>query len=948
MTKNLPEILRGEWIWKKTLLSRVDSYLFARKEFSLDTNTTDAELWISTHSNCHLFVNGRHIGFGPPPASRELFYAEQYNVSYLLQPGTNVIGILAHHLAIPSCTQYPKVPGIWCQLNINGNPVLWTDNRWRVLAGACYDSNQARRGPGLNFMEDLDLETYPWGWQESHFNDRGWERPDDLSLLGSHEGKMTASPLCCICETLPGGNPVARGIFAKACASSHVSFSGISTGQTGVYAAECHLRYEKPESLPLEIASDDSFRFYCNDVLVLEHGIPDAPPYGAAMPEIAGQLYLQTPSAKTPIVHSAIIQLRSGWNRLLMVQQSGENSMGFAIAFPTVKEENIKLMRESYAASSSGWKIAGPLRLPIPVSSGSLRLENQPGAASYTPVAENLNDASFHLRNCHFYKVASSSTEEQDGDSLAAGEFLLFDLGEMKYGFPSLLLQGHAKDIIDVTCAITLDGVRPPAIDHSGRHSDTIALGTGEMKWLKFEPCAARYIMVSARKAFGKLLVRSMDFQEFFEEKKDFCSFSCSSKEFNNIWNLGRSSLRCSNVHVFMNSPSGSRSQDIVSAMLESDASFFTFGDTNSSKKALREFAAAQLENGLLPSSTPSGFWFARADHSLLWPVWIARYYQYSGDTEFLEELRPTLDRLLDFFNTMSKNGDGLLRDTSKHGLPAFIEDEKLSKSGVLTALNSLYCRALLSSADLYETLARDETAASLRAKAAAIIQKLRSLTWLPERGLFADSHNGSSPSESCSALTNILALYSGVAEPEAFDSIFFQFFSKEEPFEKSPSSLRGALPQFFLLETLFAFNRAILALRYMRQSWEFLLSNDDISPQSPSGACMLRFPSNSAYACANGYIVRELAGLRPAEPGFSRIYFHPCLELASEAKVSLRTRYGRINIEWNLAQDGSIEVKADANYPLDIAPMLPEKILNKLSFALGPSVGILEPNSSP
>src|SRR3989339_845621 len=90
----LPEELKGEWIWKSS--DSEDSHVFFRKEIALESIGAEAELWISAHGAYHIFVNGRHIGFGPPPSSREKTYADLYNLTFYLQTGLNVIGILSY------------------------------------------------------------------------------------------------------------------------------------------------------------------------------------------------------------------------------------------------------------------------------------------------------------------------------------------------------------------------------------------------------------------------------------------------------------------------------------------------------------------------------------------------------------------------------------------------------------------------------------------------------------------------------------------------------------------------------------------------------------------------------------------------------------------------------------------------------------------------------------
>ena len=121
----LPENLKGEWIWCGMDPSKNESYVFFRKEFAFAGVVSDANLWISANSSYHILINGRLLGYGPPPSTGEITYAELYDLSYYLETGANTIGVIVHSDSKPEISRTNKLPGLWCQLDIEGEPFLW-------------------------------------------------------------------------------------------------------------------------------------------------------------------------------------------------------------------------------------------------------------------------------------------------------------------------------------------------------------------------------------------------------------------------------------------------------------------------------------------------------------------------------------------------------------------------------------------------------------------------------------------------------------------------------------------------------------------------------------------------------------------------------------------------------------------------------------------------------
>ena len=949
---SLPKDLRGEWIWTRQLFNKVDSHLFARREFTLDAAVPFAELWISASSAYHLFINGEHVGYGPSPATREIRYADRHEISCHLHAGVNSIAVHAHHMALPSYASFIHEPGIWCQLDIDGSPLLWTDNRWRVLGGTCYESGQPRRHNCMEFVEKLNFESYPMGWREPGFNDRGWERPDWLSPVKSSKPYLQNTP-CDVCALYESDlmEPVSIGQFEESGECTHVSFASILCGDGGVYAAQTLFYSEVDSDLPVSVASDDPFALFCNDRLAVSRGFSMAHS-GRRPASSESSLYLQEVGQGESPFASGHLQIHQGWNRILLVQESGANGMGFLLSFPTLRKGSFRFLRDASDDSIPGWKLAGPLRMPLAAATGSLRLERL-NPTPYTSVKENVNDLSSWLASCKFEfdKDSKELPAEHVAKGLRTGECVVYDIGSIQYGFASVELLGGGGDIVDVTCSVRLahDG-RVPTFGLSGRNSDTITLRAGTNNWLKFDPRGVRRIMITVRKSSSRVFPK-VRFINMIRDRDEEAEFSCSDPLFNKIWETSRDTLLQSINNIFMDSPCGKRSQSLPEAFIESLAAFYTFGECALSTKAIREFALAQTENGNIPEFSSNGVYSHVSDYALLWPMWLDAHYQACGDAEFRDEMIPHLDLLLDFFGTLAQEDGGLLVDLDRrYRMRSVIDRAPIDRRGMCTALNALYCRALLSAANIYASAGKNEVAEDCKKTASSLATAVRGMAYDSNRKLFADCCVDGRRSESHSLQTNVLALLSGIAPYESYDQIMDSFFGPVAP---HVSRMSSPLFKYFILETMFAFGRNDSALAFIKSYWGAMLDAGEglwWSHFDPDAGRDGRDPETiQCYGGAvspNIFIIKELVGIRPAVPGFSRIYFNPAIKAVSYAKVKLPTPYGKLSLEWKMQPDGSIEVSVDANYPLDIAPMLPPEMMEKCTFNLGKSVNVLDPES--
>jgi hypothetical protein len=928
----LPETIHGEWIWNKSLQNRMDSFLFVRREFNLDYSGMESELWITAHCSYQLFINGRFVGFGPMSNTPNTSCVDQYNVSYYLQPGANVISVLVYHHTIQSGTDL-KPHGVWCQLHINEQPILWTDKNWKVFSSDCFDFGRARVAPGFEMNETVNLNSYPSGWQEPDYpGSKNWQNADLLVSTNVLGAGLKISPfLPNNCEENECFTAICKGKVKSRIASSHVNFGSVFSGYPGVYAAKSFMFSETETVLPTKVISDSPFKFFCNNRLIKSN--------------VAGGNGKNTDAPCADSANEIItIPIKQGWNTFLFIQESTQFSMGFLLQFPQSKPDKISLLQDTIEDSPACWNIAGPLKLPLRDATPSLKFERLESKTFNSSVC-NILDASSYLSTCELTK----NKDPEPTLKIAAGEYILFKSEELKYGFPVFQFNGSAGDIVDISIGTYLSSTGFPTIGSKYKNTHSLYLRSGNNDFLKFKPGDCYYIMISARRAEKEIEISHAAFYDFYRVQRNESTFRCSDEELNNIWDIGKAVLHRSANYAVSDDHYNSQNSYIIDTYIQSMNMILTFGDYSLSEIKLTQFAGSQFENGDIPTLSSGTETRSQINHMFFFPVWLNFHYKTSGNEAFLTKMIPHLDLLFEFYETLLDEHTGLLTDVcAKFDLQCPLTYRALERKGVAADMNSLYCRFLLSSAEIYRSVNRPETAMHCIDIASNIALKLKDYCWDEEQKLFANFFSDGRQSAEKDALTNFLTIYSGVGEIETFEEVFFKFFNFDKPYSKVPEQTEYPYFSFLFLETLFALGQSGWGLKYLKDFWGRRIDSDAKAWKQSADStaiCALELAGGSTIS-PNVFLIREAVGVRVAEPGFATIYFNPAITSLTWADAQIPTIYGKLRVKWEILEDGSMDATIDAKFPLKVVPELPPELIAKSTFRLGENVILLDPES--
>jgi Bacterial alpha-L-rhamnosidase 6 hairpin glycosidase domain/Bacterial alpha-L-rhamnosidase C-terminal domain len=929
----MPAKIRAEWIWKKSLLFSTNSFLFLRREFEIDEGLAEADIWITAHSSYQLFINNQFIGFGPSPSGSQVSYADRYDVSDYLNLGINVIGILVYFNS-PQQVVQSKQPGLWCQLDIDQKPKVWSNQTWMTHNARCFEQSRARMYPTFDFNESIDLNGYPWGWREPLDDDttHGWHDVDFYAKTEELGINIKESPLKE--KRLDGVYNITslhKGSFSpnQEKTVTYANFKKLFLpGIRTTYAAKAFIFSEEDRDIAVKVVSDDPYKFFCDRDLVSEK-LPIAD---------------NNPS-KSEIFHDATIKIKHGWNSLVFIQEVHENGMGFFLEF---SDNNIELLHDTIEGSKQVWSLIGPLKMPIRDSSPSINFERLELSA-FKPDIKNISDIASYLAACKFEKYNDDS--HLDGKIfLKEGEYITMELDSLRYGFPCFECGGNEGDIVDYTFATSLDDNGVAVTRGVGKNTHTTIMKSSRSRWLKFSPIQCKYIMISVRKAARNVNIKFNVFFDYMLSTESSTIFSCSDDDINTIWRAGKNAFRHSAVHMPLNTLRPNQSLYMIDAYIQSLNAVTIFGDYSYSEAYLRKFAEAQFENGNIPAISPEVNCKSQLDHLFIFPVWLSYHYRANPNPQLVRDMVPHLMMIFRFFESIRAEHDELLPvlDMNTWGKTK----TKADKNVISFLSNALYCRFLLSSRELYQTVGLKASAHHYWNIAIDISLKLKKLGFNKKQHLFSDYITDGKPGKSYSATPNIMGLYSGIHSSNEFKDVMKNFFEESTPFEKMSDEAKNPYFNFVFLEILFALQEKTWAISYLKNFWMNRLDKNLVTwknnAQNASDKALPEDLHSGGTISPNFFLVRELAGVRLAEAGYSAFYLNPAFEILDWAKVTIPTINGKLHVEWKNMPDGGLDITIESDFPVRVVPEFSEEMLAESIFQVGANVTLLDPSSAP
>ncbi|WP_292227288.1 hypothetical protein [Brevundimonas sp.] len=328
---------------------------------------------------------------------------------------------------------------------------------------------------------------------------------------------------------------------------------------------------------------------------------------------------------------------------------------------------------------------------------------------------------------------------------------ITLDFGRIFSGYPAFEIEANGGEMIEIGCTERLPGEWFEGVADDARIERRPYLGTdahlcryvarpGAQQFQRFEWCAIRYMHIVVRNAPKGLTIRTLGAVETHYPVESRGEFSCSDPILTKLWQAGAYTLKQCMHDAWEDCPSREQRQWLGDVTVENLAASAAFGASASplTAKYLVQVAECQRPDGLTQMFAPGDHGHnARLipDWTLQWVLCAADHWELTGDLATIEEIWPSIQKALSWFD----------RASSRHGLLTdmpywhFMDWAGLGRDGQALAINAQLAGAWRAAAKLGSALGYDRAAERYEAHAADLIARLDAAHWDEQRGAWVD-----------------------------------------------------------------------------------------------------------------------------------------------------------------------------------------------------------------
>jgi len=493
------------------------------------------------------------------------------------------------------------------------------------------------------------------------------------------------------------------------------------------------------------------------------------------------------------------------------------------------------------------------------------------------------------------------------------GYFL--DFGKELTGSPVFSLCGKAGDVAEIRFGEELndDGSVRYKLRANCIYSDLITMCGNEKAVEYFDYKGFRYmelLNVPEDMDINGLYVFNRHYP--FPEKP--AVFECSDKLLNDIWEMCAHGVKTGTQETYYDCPTREKGGFIGDALITGLSHLILTADTRIYKKFINDCINTSRYCPVIMAHIPTYTINFCADYSLLIPLFLEEYYNYTGDIEFLKKSLPVAEGILEYFSKFI-NGDSLLENI-KHmeHVPENMEtilidwppnlrdgyDFEKAKTGVSTVINMFFYGFLKTLSQLYGIVGDMGRQDELKAMYTNAGKSLIKLTYNPETHLFADT-----PDSTHSAIhSNALQMFFGLTPPDGFESIVGLI--------KERRLNCGVYFAYFVIKGLYNIGRSDVAYDLISgkdsHSWYNMLSEGATccmeawgKDQKANASWCHPWSSSPIY-----FIKGEIMGIKSIAPGMKKIEIAPCIpDGIDNMHLDFPIPGGRIDARFERTDDG-------------------------------------------
>jgi alpha-L-rhamnosidase len=504
---------------------------------------------------------------------------------------------------------------------------------------------------------------------------------------------------------------------------------------------------------------------------------------------------------------------------------------------------------------------------------------------------------------------------------------ILLDRGTLTTAYPELTLTGGNGARVKVTYAEALldpAGNKGNRGEVEGRHilgltDEFIADGAPGRKFSPLEWRAWRFIQIDITTAAEPLKIDHVAAWFAAYPFKERGSFTADDPDLKKIWDVGWRTARLDAHDAYMDTPYWERLQYVGDTRIQALISYSVGGDDRLARQAIDAIDNSRLPEGVTQSRYPSSLPQIIPPFSLLWVGMVHDFWMYRDDPEFVRAHLPGTRAVLQWFLQYQRK-DGLLGKLPwwnfvdwTADFPGGVPPQDADGDSALITLQ--FIEALQDGIDLERSLGNPERAVEYEAakrRAAAAIQER---CWNTATGLVADT-----PAQRhYSQQTNALAVWLDVVPKPKQREVMRQVLAAS-PGDKGVPELSPASYyfRFYIARAMESAGMGDLYVSTLDPWRKMLALGLSTWAETPEPT---RSDSHAWSAHPNFDLLRIVAGIRPAAPGFARAVIEP--HLGQLNRIDAVYPHPKGDIKVSLKRSGKL-VHAEITIP----PNLPSQLL--------------------
>ena len=217
----------AKWIWYPEKVTCPNTFVKARKVFTITKDIKSAKTFISADSRYKLFINGSFIIRGPAPYDPRYMYYDKIDIKKYLLKGKNVVSILGYYIGLSSRDyvrphDFSTTAGIIFKSNITFEDgtkfYIYSNKDWKVKKAYSWKSGTNSCAFSVLPMNEIfDARKFDPNWINSDYDDANWKTAKELDIP---KGKPT---ICSIKDAVNYKDPVVRKQYEEMMAKTYMS-----------------------------------------------------------------------------------------------------------------------------------------------------------------------------------------------------------------------------------------------------------------------------------------------------------------------------------------------------------------------------------------------------------------------------------------------------------------------------------------------------------------------------------------------------------------------------------------------------------------------------------------------------------------------------------------------------------------------------------------------------